>query len=359
MTRRAPRWTGHDCRAVHVGGVAQFVLPGGRARMPPGPRRRRPSHRRRRRPGRHRARRAPPPSPARTGWSRTSRWPCSRGTACPPPPSPRLFNSPRTLLIVRPRGGVPDSLVPLATKVQSFASFATMQAAIQGSTLEPGVKYVLYDNEDWPFTPSNEQAAPFTYRGPDALALAHAHGLQVIFTPAANLSPDPQSRLHDLEPARVGQEQVLRLSGPEHGGPGRGGLGHRRDPGSAGRGSNQGSPPSSAKAALQARAAAPSHPVLLGITSAIPGSGAVSPSTLTGVVAATRSLVDGYWLNVPGDVTPVPELRTGRCRSRGVVPRVVRRIGGLGPAVSGRPQGSSATVIAQRHPTLHAGFDHC
>jgi hypothetical protein len=54
------------------------------------------------------------------------------------------------------------------------------------------------------------------------------------------------------------------------------------------------------QAALQARTAAPSHPVLLGITSAIPGSGAVSPSTLTGVVAATTSLVDGYWLNVPG-----------------------------------------------------------
>ena len=158
----------------------------------------------------------------------------------------KVFNSPRTLLIVRPRGGVPDSLVPLATKVQSFASFATMQAAIQGSTLEPGVKYVLYDNEDWPFTPSNEQAAPFTYAA-DALALAHAHGLRVIFTPAANLSPKLSPGYTDLQPARVGQEQVLGLSGLEHGGPGRGGLGHGRDPGSAGRGSNQGSPPSSAR----------------------------------------------------------------------------------------------------------------
>ena len=68
-----------------------------------------------------------------------------------------LFNSPRTLLIVRPHGGAPDSLVPLATRVQSFASFTTMQSAILGSTIEPGVKYVLYDNEAWASTPANRK----------------------------------------------------------------------------------------------------------------------------------------------------------------------------------------------------------
>ena len=210
----------------------------------------------------------------------------------------KVFNSPRTLLIVRPRGGVPDSLVPLATKVQSFASFATMQAAIQGSTLEPGVKYVLYDNEDWPFTPSNEQAAPFTYAA-DALALAHAHGLRVIFTPAANLSPELSPGYTTSNQLGSGKSKFSGYLGLNMAGQGAAvsdmvevqGQQAEDEPGFTS---------FVRQAALQARTAAPSHPVLLGITSAIPGSGAVSPSTLTGVVAATRSLVDGYWLNVPG-----------------------------------------------------------
>ncbi|MGO8870040.1 MAG: hypothetical protein ACLQPH_01315 [Acidimicrobiales bacterium] len=210
----------------------------------------------------------------------------------------KIFNSPRTLLIVRPRGSVPDSLVPLATKVQSFASFATMQAAIQGSTIEPGVKYVLYDNEAWSFTPGNEQAAPFTYAA-QALALAHTHGLRSIFTPAANLSPV-------LSPGYSTSNQL---------GSGNGKFSGYLNLNMAGQGAavsdiveiqgqqaedEPGFTSFVRQAVFQAKAAAPAHPVLLGITTAIPGSGPVSSATLTSVVAATKSLVDGYWLNVPG-----------------------------------------------------------
>ena len=217
----------------------------------------------------------------------------------------RIFNSPRTLLIVRPRGGVPDSLVPLATKVQSFASFAAMQAAIQGSTIEPGVKYVLYDNEDWSFTPDNEQVAPFTYAA-QALALAHAHGLQMIFTPAANLS-------RVLSPGYSTSNQL---------GSGKGKFSGYLNLNMAGQGASvsdiveiQGQQAESQpgftsfvqQAVAQARAAAPGHPVLLGISTAVPGAGAVSPATLAGVVAATKSLVDGYWLNVPGTSPQCPD----------------------------------------------------
>ncbi len=210
----------------------------------------------------------------------------------------KVFNSPRTLLIVRPRGRVPDSLVPLATKVQSFASFATMQAAIQGSTLEPGVKYVLYDNEDWPFTPANEQSAPFTYAAA-ALALAHAHGLHMIFTPAANLSPV-------LSPGYSTSNQLGSAKGKFSGylGLNMAGQGAAVSDMVEIQGQQAEDQPGFTsfvrQAAVQAKTAAPEHPVLLGITSAVPGSGAVSPATLTSVVATTRSLVDGYWLNVPG-----------------------------------------------------------
>ncbi len=215
-----------------------------------------------------------------------------------------LFNSPRTLLIVRPHGGIPDSLVPLATKVQSFASFTTMQSAILGSTIEPGVKYVLYDNEAWASTPANEKAAPFTFAA-QALALAHAHGLQMIFTPAANLTPI-------LNPSYTASNQLAS---------GRGKFSGYLNLNMAGQGAAasdiveiQGQQAETepgftsfvSQAVSQARAAAPTHLVLLGITTSIPGSGPVSAATLTGVVGATRSLVNGYWLNIPGQSPQCP-----------------------------------------------------
>jgi hypothetical protein len=216
----------------------------------------------------------------------------------------RLFNSPRTLLIVRPHGGVPDALAPLATKVESFTSYATMQAAILDKTTEPGIKYVLYDNEAWAATPADEKAAPFTFAA-RALALAHAHGLQMIFTPAANLSPilnrsytisgqlgssrGKFSGYLDLNMAGQGaaDSDVVEIQGQQA----------EDEPGFTAFVS---------QAAAQARAVAPSHLVLLGITTSIPGSGPVTAAALTGVVAATRSIVDGYWLNIPGQSAQCP-----------------------------------------------------
>jgi hypothetical protein len=215
-----------------------------------------------------------------------------------------LFNSPRTLLIVRPHGGAPDSLVPLATRVQSFASFTTMQSAILGSTLEPGVKYVLYDNEAWASTPANEKAAPFAFAA-QALALAHAHGLQLIFTPAANLTPI-------LNPGYTASNQLASGRGKFSGylGLNMAGQGAAASDIIEIQGQQAENEPGFttfvSQAAGQARAAAPTHLVLLGITTSIPGSGPVSPATLTGVVAATRSLVDGYWLNIPGQSPQCP-----------------------------------------------------
>jgi len=209
----------------------------------------------------------------------------------------KIFNSPRTLLIVRPRGGAPDSLVPLATRVQSFASVTDMQTAIQSGAVEPGVRYLLYDNEAWSFTPDNEKQAPFTYAA-QAESLAHAHGYQLIFTPAANLAPilspayttsnrlgsgtDKYSGYLNLDMAGLGaaRSDIFEIQGQQA----------------------EGSPDFASfvqQATSQARAAAPGRPVLLGITTSIPGGGGVSAATLSNVVAETRSVVDGYWLNVP------------------------------------------------------------
>lgn len=179
-----------------------------------------------------------------------------------------------------------------------------MQAAILDSTIEPGVKYVLYDNEAWASTPADEKAAPFTF-ATRALALAHAHGLQLIFTPAANLSPILNRTYTASNQLGSGQGKFsgyLELNMAGHGAAASDiveiqGQQAEDEPGFTSFVS---------KAAAQAKAAAPTHLVLLGITTSIPGSGPVSAATLTGVVAATRSLVDGYWLNIPGQSPQCP-----------------------------------------------------
>jgi hypothetical protein len=215
-----------------------------------------------------------------------------------------IFNSPRTLLIVRPHGGVPDALVPRATKVETFDSFAALQAAVQDSTVEPGVTYVLYDDEAWALTPGNEQAAPFAYSA-RALALAHAHGLRMIFAPAANLAPV-------LSPSYSTSDQLTTGGGKFSGYlaldlPGQGaGVSDLFEIQGQQAEDQPGFTAFVRQAVGQARAAAPTHPVLLGLTTVIPGGGTVSPATLAAVVAATRSLVDGYWLNVPGTSPQCP-----------------------------------------------------
>ena len=262
----------------------------------------------------------------------------------------KLFNSPRTLLIVRPHGDVPDALVPLATKVETFASFTRLQAAIQGSAVEPGVRYVLYDNEAWSFTPANEKAAPFTYAA-QALALAHAHGLQLIFTPAANLTPllsTGYSASNQLASATSKFSGYLHLNMAGQGAAASDiveiqGQQAEVEPGFTSFVS---------QAVAQARAAAPSHPVLLGITTSIPGSGAVSAADLTGVVAADQ--IPGRWLLAehPGGISPVSELRPGRCRPGGVVARNLgQRPGRLNhrlgvDGASERRRGSGSRVAA-------------
>ena len=241
-----------------------------------------------------------------------------------------LFNSPRTLLIVRPHGGAPDSLVPLATRVQSFASFTTMQSAILGSTIEPGVKYVLYDNEAWASTPANEKAAPFTFAA-QALALAHAHGLQLIFTPAANLTPI-------LNPGYTASNQLASGRGKFSGYLGLNVAGQgaaasdvieiqgqqaENEPGfttfvSSGRGPGPGG------------RSHPSGPARHHHLDPRERSGQCGHADRRGgrhPVPGRRVLAEH-----PRPVPPVPQLRTGQRRSRRLVPRVVRgRLGGLRP----------------------------
>lgn len=199
------------------------------------------------------------------------------------------FNSPRTFLILKNS----DSDVGLtdATLVKSFASYAVMSQAFASGSIPAGVHYILYDNEDWSYTPVDEQEAPITF-AQEAETLVHQHGMQLIFTPAINLASEAaqggkaaQAKFADfLDQNLAGQaarvSDVFELQAQQA----------------------VGLPEFSSfvtTATNQARAANASALILLGL-STNPVGRPVTAQDLLDAYNATRSEVDGYWLNIPG-----------------------------------------------------------
>jgi hypothetical protein len=185
-----------------------------------------------------------------------------------------------------------------AEPVVTFASAAALTAAISGGQLGAGVYGVLYDPEAWSLTPLAEQRDPVS-AAIRAAAVAHAHGLRLIVTPALNLS-------RILSPGAKGPRWRTFLSSR---------LGGRlakvadviefqaqsleRDAGTYA---------SFVRAAAsQARTANPAIGVLAGLSTNPPGTPVDAPE-LTAAIGATRSVVAGYWLNIPG-----PGLRCPTC----------------------------------------------
>ena len=98
-----------------------------------------------------------------------------------------FFNNTRTFVIVKAADPAKNPSLPNANYVMSFANYQQLARAITTGSIPAYIKLVLYDNERWPATPATQQQQPFAYEA-EAEALAHQHGLGLIFTPAANLS---------------------------------------------------------------------------------------------------------------------------------------------------------------------------
>jgi hypothetical protein len=64
-------------------------------------------------------------------------------------------------------------------------------------------------------------------------------------------------------------------------------------------------------AAAQARAASPGVTVLAGLSTNPPGA-AVAARQLTAAIQGTRGLVDGYWMNIPGQGSQCPGCNSPR-----------------------------------------------
>jgi len=189
-----------------------------------------------------------------------------------------------------------------ADLVVVFASAAALEKAVTAGQLPAATYGVLYDPEAWSFTPAAEQRDPVR-AATQAAAVAHAHGLRFIVTPALNLvtvlNPGGQeSRWRQfLRLDLVGRlalvADVVELQAQSL----------ERDTGTYAAFVQA--------AAAQAASANPRISVLAGLSTNPPGA-PVDSRNLTDAIQATRSVVDGYWLNIPGQGPRCPTCNSPR-----------------------------------------------
>ncbi len=200
------------------------------------------------------------------------------------------FNNPQTFLIVKSAHPAKDPLLPNATYVVSFADYQQLVDAISAGSIPSYVKLVLYDDEKWPATPLAQQQQPFTYEA-EAETLAHQHGLGLVFTPAANLSTVLSTAYSNatkydgytglgIASQSAAHADVVEIQG-------------QQDEGTSGFNGFV------SAAVSQAQATNPRALVMVGLTTSAPHQ-AITSQLLLNDYAATRPMVSGYWLNVPG-----------------------------------------------------------
>jgi len=194
----------------------------------------------------------------------------------------------RVLEILHP--GQQPLAVAGAEPVVTFSSAGELSQEVSGGQLPAGPRALLYDPEAWSFTPHAEQLNPAS-AAQRARDIAHAHGLSLIVAPALNLTtlrPDPgggprwkQFLRRGLAGSMAKVADVLDIQAQ----------------------SLERSTSTYAEfvreAAAQARAANPRVAILAGLSTNPPGA-PVTSQQLTAVIHATRGIVDGYWLNIPG-----------------------------------------------------------
>jgi hypothetical protein len=189
-----------------------------------------------------------------------------------------------------------------ATPVVTYPSVPELRSALEDNSLPAGTGAVLYDPEAWSYTPAAEQRNP-VQAAAQAAELAHAHGLKIIIAPALNLttvlepgSSAPRSQTFlDLNlagaMAKIADTIELQAQSLE------------RDP--------EAYATFVHAAAAQARARNPNVTVLAGLSTNPPGA-AVNSQQLTDAIVASRSDVDGYWLNIPGQGPRCPTCNAPR-----------------------------------------------
>jgi hypothetical protein len=202
----------------------------------------------------------------------------------------------------------------VAEPVVTIASAAALESAVDAGKVPSGTFGVQFDPEAWVFTPAAEQRN-LVHVATEAAAAAHAHGLRLIVAPAIDLSTvlDSNSRgpewrqFLDLDlvgrMAKVADVVELQAQSLEQDTSVYTAFVHA--------------------AAAQARAARPGVDLLAGLSTNPPGR-ATDAQELMADIRATRSTVDGYWLNVPSPGAQCPTCHAAR-------PEIAAQVLGVAP----------------------------
>ncbi len=212
------------------------------------------------------------------------------------PSSVRYAVSTAHLLVLELRGQTSS----VGQMVADFRSYAELKKMIKQGTMPTGIGWVMYDNEQWPNTPADEQADPVRYERLFA-RLAHQHGYKVILAPAQDLVPGfdknsfrtgkpawPSYLSAGLAAASARSADIYEIQAQPYE------IGVYR--------SSHAYASFVATAVAQARAAHPGIVIYAGLSTQRVSSAA----QLLQDYLATRDLVDGYWLNIPRHDQPGP-----------------------------------------------------
>jgi hypothetical protein len=174
-----------------------------------------------------------------------------------------------------------------------YASYADFSAAVASNSVPPGTLIVGYDDEDWQYTPANEQLDPVGYTIKFA-QLAHAHGFKVIAMPAEdlmnNLSGDSDkfAAFISFGMARAVAPYVdyYHIQAQDL----------------------EGNPPAFAAyvqtIGQQVHAANPAVTLTAGIsTNPADATGGAVAGDMDAAISASQSFVSGYWINIVGNTT--------------------------------------------------------
>jgi hypothetical protein len=210
--------------------------------------------------------------------------------------SVRYAVSPAHLFVLLLRGQTSTA----GQEVADFRSYAEFKKMIGRGAIPAGIRWVMYDNEQWSQTPAREQADPVRYEQLFG-QLAHRHGYKVILAPAQDLVPgfDKKSfrggqavwRAYlsmGLAAASARAADIYEIQAQPYE------MSVYR--------SQHAYADFVAAAAAQARAADPGVVIFAGLsTQRVSGA-----AQLLQDYQATRGVVDGYWLNIPRHDQPGP-----------------------------------------------------
>jgi len=200
-----------------------------------------------------------------------------------------VFGSSRSYELTRSSHSQTKTQFPDASSALVFSDYNSLVAALNAH-MPAGVKAVMYDPENWSFTPAAQQQNPAHYEQL-AAEVAHAHGLELIAAPAVNLATESGggqstskydqyiANSYAAAAAKYADVYEIQAQGLE--------------------GNTAEYSQFLAKAIAQAKAANPDITIFAGLSTSADGS-AVTSQQLFQDVKATDNEVAGYWLNIAG-----------------------------------------------------------